>query len=163
MTIGDNLIDVIRNPEFCDRGLLRGLDPHHLYKLVGLALEARFERGHVIFHQGDLTAFFYLIVSGSVELESTSAAGEKHVQTLRAGDVFGWSSVLDGERKHSQARAMSEVVALAFDGQELVPIAVGPVSRKRGPEGEATLRVRKYSGPTGGLADIVHLSAVGQG
>ena len=119
MTIGDNLLEKLLYPEFCDRGLLRNLDPHHLCKLAGLALEARFDSGHVIFHQGDLTGFFYLIISGSVELESVDNAGQKHVQTLRAGDAFGWSSVLDGERKHSLARATSNVVALAFDGGEL--------------------------------------------
>jgi len=119
MTVGENLREIFCTPEFCDRGLLRDLDPHHLHKLAGLALEARFERGHVVFHQGELTGFFYLIVSGAVELESTSAAGEKHVLTLHSGDAFGWSSVLDGERKHFQARALSEVVALAFDGSEL--------------------------------------------
>jgi CRP/FNR family cyclic AMP-dependent transcriptional regulator len=71
------------------------------------------------FIRGDLTGFFYLILSGAMELESTGAAGEKRVITLYSGDAFGWSSVLDGERKHSQARALSEVVALAFDGSEL--------------------------------------------
>lgn len=119
MTIGNNLLERVLYPEFCDHGLLRDLDPHHLCKLAGLALEARFDPEHVIFHQGDLTGFFYLIVSGSVELESVDNAGQKHVQTLHAGDAFGWSSMLDGERKHSLARASSNVVALAFDGREL--------------------------------------------
>lgn len=119
MTVGANLLDTICNLEPSELGLLRGLDPHHLHKLAGLALEARFDHDHVVFHQGDLTAFFYLIVSGSVELESTGGVGGKHLQTLHAGEAFGWSSVLDGERKHSQARALSDVVALAFDGCEL--------------------------------------------
>jgi len=119
MTIGDNLLERVLYPEFSGRGLLRDLDPHHLCKLAGLALEARFDPGHVIFHQGDLTGFFYLIVSGFVELESVDNAGRKHVQTLGPGDAFGWSSVLDGERKHSLARAASNVIALAFDGHEL--------------------------------------------
>ena len=119
MNNGENLLNSICSLETADRGLLRGLDPHHLHKIAALSLEARFDRGHVVFHQGDLTGFFYLIVSGSVELDLATAKGEKHVQTLHAGDAFGWSSVLDGERKHYQARALSDVVALALDGYEL--------------------------------------------
>ena len=119
MTVNDALLDAISSVDRGHHGLLRGLDPHHLHKLAGLALEARFERGHVVFHQGDLTGFFYLIVSGSVELESVGIAGEKYVRTLHPGEAFGWSSILDGERKHSHARAVSDVVALAFDGNEL--------------------------------------------
>lgn len=96
-------------------GLLKDLDPHHLHRLAGLALEACFDPGHIIFHEGDQSAFFYLIASGSVAL----TAGAEIVQTLGVGDAMGWSSLIEGEHKHFQAQALTHVVALAFDGAEL--------------------------------------------
>jgi CRP-like cAMP-binding protein len=110
MTVTEQLLETIGV-----HGLLKDLDPHHLHRLAGLALEAYFEPGHVIFHEGDPSPFFYLIISGSVALN----AGEKIVQVLGAGDAMGWSALIEGEHKHFQAQALTQVVALAFDGAEL--------------------------------------------
>lgn len=96
-------------------GLLKDLDPHHLHRLAGLALEASFEPGHIVFQEGDTAGFFYLILSGSVVLES----GGEVVQTLGPGDALGWSALIEGEHKHFQARALTPVKAFAFDGAEV--------------------------------------------
>jgi len=96
-------------------GLLKDLDPHHLHRLAGLALEASFEPGHIIFHEGDPAGFFYLISSGNVALES----GGETIETLGPGDALGWSSLIEGEHKHFQAQALTPVTAFAFDGAEV--------------------------------------------
>lgn len=41
------------------------------------------------------------------------------IETLSAGDEFGWSSVWVGKRKLFQARALEPVEAPSFDGNEL--------------------------------------------
>lgn len=110
MTANDQLIETISN-----HGLLKDLDPHHLHRLAGLALEAFFDPGHVVFHEGDDCMFFYLLVSGSVLLKS----GDEFVQVLGPGEALGWSSLIEGEHKHFQAVALTRVTALAFDGAEL--------------------------------------------
>lgn len=114
MTSRDELIAPIT-----EHGLLKDLDPHYAYKLVALALEAQYRPGQVIFKEKDTSGFFYLIVSGAVAVEI--AAPERHIQieTLREGDGLGWSSLLGNEPKHLHARALTEVRALAFPGQDL--------------------------------------------
>ena len=42
------------------------------------------------------------------------------VQTLYAGDELDWSAVLPHAGKHFQARALSPVTALAFEGDQLL-------------------------------------------
>jgi CRP-like cAMP-binding protein len=42
------------------------------------------------------------------------------IQTLDAGDEFGWSAVLMGRGKQFQARTLEPVEALMFDGTELL-------------------------------------------
>lgn len=102
-----------------DHGFLHNLDPHYVQKLEALALEAFFVPDQVIFHEGDANGYFYLIVSGSVVLEILGPAGHVEIQTLRAGDAMGWSSLLNTSRKHFQARALTRVTAAALDAAEL--------------------------------------------
>jgi CRP-like cAMP-binding protein len=94
--------------------------PEHIEKLTALATEVRFERDHVIFHEGDECHDFYLIVEGRVALEIEAPGHTFRVQTLHAGDELGWSAILMGRGKHFQARALQPVQALAFDGATLL-------------------------------------------
>jgi CRP-like cAMP-binding protein len=97
------------------------LGPQHIEKLRDLAAECRFEADDVIFREGDDCHDFYLIVSGRVGLEMTVDPGRLlRVQTLTAGDEFGWSALLAGSHKYFQARALTAVDALKFDGDALL-------------------------------------------
>lgn len=110
MTANQQLFEAISN-----HGLLKDLDPRHMHRLAGLALEAFFDPGHIVFHEGDASSYFYLIVAGSVMLKS----GDEVVQILGAGEALGWSSLIEGEHKHFLAQALTSVIALAFEGAEL--------------------------------------------
>ena len=106
MTANDTLIATVT-----DHGLLKDLDPRYAHKLAGLALEARFGSGQVIFTEKDTAGFFYLILSGSVVLEILGPARHIEIETLHDGDGMGWSALLGEEPKHLQARALTEVRA----------------------------------------------------
>lgn len=95
-------------------------EPAHLDRLRAIAREVNFERDQTIFREGDDAHDFYLIVSGRVALEMQEPDHVLRVQTLGAGDEFGWSSVLMGRGKYFQARALDPVHALAFDGPQLL-------------------------------------------
>src|SRR4051794_37295072 len=85
-----------------------------------MASEIEFRPGEVVFHEGDHSSFFYLIVSGNVALEVLSPGRPVRIATLYAGEVLGWSSVTgDTDAKQFQARALEPVHALAFDGARL--------------------------------------------
>ena len=114
MTANDTLIARVT-----DHGLLKDLDPHYAHKLAGLALEAHFAPEQVIFKEKDTAGLFYLILSGSVALEIAGPARRLEIETLHDGDGMGWSALLGDEPKHLQARALTEVRALAFEGKRL--------------------------------------------
>jgi CRP-like cAMP-binding protein len=94
--------------------------PEHIERLTTLAKEVKFERDHVIFHEGDECHDFYLIVEGRVALEIEAPGQTFRVQTLHAGDELGWSAILMGRGKHFQARTLQPLDALAFNGEELL-------------------------------------------
>jgi CRP/FNR family transcriptional regulator, cyclic AMP receptor protein len=95
-------------------------ESRHVEKLETLAKEVRFAQDHVVFREGDECSEFYMIVSGRVALEIEAPDHTLRVQTLSAGDEFGWSALLMGSGKHFQARALEPVEALAFEGAELL-------------------------------------------
>jgi CRP/FNR family transcriptional regulator, cyclic AMP receptor protein len=100
--------------------LLKRLESRHLEKLAGLAREAEFRSGHIIFHQGEQASYFYLLTQGSVALESIAKGRRVTVQTLQAGDAMGWSAVTEPDHSaHFEARALTPVRAIAFDGAQL--------------------------------------------
>ena len=109
------LLAVLRKHPFVEE-----FQPEHIEKLRAMAREASFEAGQTIFREGDDFHDFYLIVSGRVALEIEEVDHVVRVQTLSAGDEFGWSAILMGRGKHFQARALEQVETLAFDGPQLL-------------------------------------------
>jgi CRP-like cAMP-binding protein len=99
---------------------LAGFHADHVERLMALARDVHFDADQVIFREGDDCSDFFLIVEGLVALEIVLPRRTLRVQTLMAGDEFGWSAVLMGRGKHFQARALRPVEALALDGPALV-------------------------------------------
>jgi CRP/FNR family transcriptional regulator, cyclic AMP receptor protein len=98
---------------------LRGFQPQDVQRLATLGTEMRFEPDQLIFHQGEKSRNFYLIVSGRVALESVSGEQIIPVMTLNEGEEMGWSALFSNGLTHFQARAVSLVHAVAFDGKQL--------------------------------------------
>ena len=108
------LQDLERHPFVSD------FSPPDRARLAALAKQVRFAPDQVIFREGDDYSVFYLLGQGMVALELEVPGHVLRVQTLYAGDVFDWSALLPHAGKHFQARALDEVTALAFEGDELL-------------------------------------------
>jgi CRP-like cAMP-binding protein len=97
-----------------------GFWPDHIARLSAMASQVSFRPGELIFHEGDHSSFFYLLVTGNVALEVIPPGRPVRVATLYPGEVLGWSSVTgDTDSKQFQARSLDPVHALAFDGARL--------------------------------------------
>lgn len=98
---------------------VKDFDAAQVEGLAALAKRAHFERNHVLFREDDDCSQFYLIVSGSVALELEAPNRAFRIDTLVAGDEFGWSSVLTGRGKMFQARTLEAVDVFVFEGPDL--------------------------------------------
>jgi CRP/FNR family transcriptional regulator, cyclic AMP receptor protein len=94
--------------------------PEDKARLAALATQVHFDAGQIIFHEGDDYSVFYLLGEGTVALELQMPGQLLRVQTLFAGDELDWSAVLPHAGKHFQARALTPVTALAFEGGQLL-------------------------------------------
>ena len=110
----DTLATLLQSHPFTE-----GFWPEHITRLAAMASEVRFERDELIFHEGDHSSLFYLLLEGNVALEVVTPGRALRVSTLYGGDVAGWSSVVSVEGKQFQTRALEAVRALAFDGARL--------------------------------------------
>ena len=99
--------------------LLAELPLEHLPKLLELAEERDFEQGEIMLIEGDKSECLFLITSGSVALETVAGGRTILIQTLSAGDAMGWSALTKTARTHFQARALSGVQTIAFEGYKL--------------------------------------------
>jgi CRP/FNR family transcriptional regulator, cyclic AMP receptor protein len=93
---------------------LRGLTHHQLVLLSDCALPARFERGEIIFREGDTADRFYVIISGKIALESGPAKKPVIIERIGAGEVLGWSWMLPPYKWHFTARALEPSEAILF-------------------------------------------------
>jgi CRP-like cAMP-binding protein len=97
----------------------RGLTDEQLNCLAEFSREVSFEENDVVLVDGQHSTSFYLVVSGSVVVELRTPGFVSRVQSLSAGDVFGWSSLLDRQDTLFQVRARERTAAIEIDGARL--------------------------------------------
>ena len=100
--------------------LFADLPPEQLSKLLAVAEERSFDDGEIIFVEGARSECLFLIASGKIALEVAASGQKIVVQTLGPGDAMGWSALTGMATTHFQARALSGVQTVAFDGANLV-------------------------------------------
>jgi len=95
----------------------KGLSKQQLELLSSNALAVEFPTGKMIFNEGLPANRFYIVLEGEVALESRS--GKRGVrpdliQTIKAGDVLGWSWLFPPYLWHFDARAVKPTKAIIF-------------------------------------------------
>jgi len=109
----ENLSEILRQHPF-----IAGLSDTHLQILVGCASNVRFAEDAPLIHEGEIAKTFYLVRTGRAALETDfNARGKIRIQTVGPGDVLGWSWLISPYRWHFNGVAVSEVRAIALDGE----------------------------------------------
>jgi CRP/FNR family cyclic AMP-dependent transcriptional regulator len=98
-----------------------GLEEAHIDALLGLAREAVYPAGKDIIAEGDPAETFYILLAGVISLKmSAKEHGELVLGTLRkAGEIFGWSALVEGGRSTASAECLEESYVLTFRKKDL--------------------------------------------
>ncbi len=96
-----------------------GLSEAQLAALSSCASETVFEEDEVVLEEGQRSTSFYLLLSGSVAVELRTPRCAVCVQALGAGQVFGWSALLDDQDTLFKVRSREYTTALRLDGDAL--------------------------------------------
>lgn len=95
--------------------LFRNLDENALAEIAGLLIDRKFLRDAVIFEDGSLGDYMYLIQEGQVKVTKMSEDGrEKILEMLGPGDFFGEMALLDREPRSASVKTTTACVLLAL-------------------------------------------------
>ena len=86
--------------------------------LLYCSVKADYEKGEIIFSEGEIGRYFYAIISGEVLIRREKSGNV--LATLKTGEVFGEMAVLDNNPRSASSVANSRVELYAFDGQRLL-------------------------------------------
>ena len=101
-----------------------GLAADQLAVLTSLAMPVQFDAGQLIFREGEPANRFYLILGGSVALQTRSPEDiATCVATVGAGEVLGWSWLFPPYTWHFDAVAVKATEAIFFYGTWLRHLA----------------------------------------
>jgi CRP-like cAMP-binding protein len=79
--------------------------------------EATYDKGTVIFSEGDSANTLFILYEGIVDLK---IGGEKTVYSLTEhSDIFGWSSLVENARYTATAVAKTDIQAVKIDARKL--------------------------------------------
>ena len=96
---------------------LAGMNSEQLVLLTDCAIPVHFEKGQIIFREGDMANRFYLIESGKVVLESNAGLDNPLIiDTISPGDLLGWSWMFPPYTWQFTARAVEPTAAIFFYG-----------------------------------------------
>lgn len=103
-----------------EQPFFKGMSAEHLRTLADSAMQTWFEADELIFHEDDVANRLYLILEGTVALESSLANGDDVLlQTLGPGEPLGWSWLFSPYIRKLHARALEPTEAIFFYGTRL--------------------------------------------
>jgi CRP-like cAMP-binding protein len=90
----------------------RALGPERLASTRMVLRSRRFQRGRVVYHEGQPAEFLWVVRTGEVRLYKGSGDGRvTTLEVLHPGEMFGAVSALDSERYTASAEAVSDGTA----------------------------------------------------
>jgi CRP/FNR family cyclic AMP-dependent transcriptional regulator len=96
------------------------LAPQTQERLVKLGGIADFEPDEIVVREGDVSDTLGILLSGRLALQlMVPGQGMVTIMSVEPGDIFGWSSVLQGMQTQSTVVASELSQALVLDGPKL--------------------------------------------
>jgi CRP-like cAMP-binding protein len=111
MLLATSLAEILKEHPFAC-----GLSPAHLEALLKCGRVREMQDGELIWRQGEPAEEFYLILEGQVEIGITTPdGGWLEVDSVRGGQVLGWSWIVAPYRWHFDARPSRPVRAVGIN------------------------------------------------
>lgn len=100
--------------------LLKELAPEEIQELTGLCRVETFERGHLIFVEGEESGSVYFLAEGAVRLvKSNPRGGEEELAVLSSGETFGETDLLSEGPRSLTAMVQMNCTAVVLGRKEL--------------------------------------------
>jgi len=95
--------------------MFSGLAPSQLRDVRAIAVKKKFQKGEIIFTEGDESSGFYIISEGMVKIYKVSPEGKEHILHIYDGGMsFGEVPVFAGDHFPATAEAIAKTKAVFF-------------------------------------------------
>jgi CRP-like cAMP-binding protein len=105
--------------------LFEGLPAEDLTALAAVASRRRLGDGEALFEQGQPARTLHVVVQGGLVLRTEADGRSVIVESLRPGDLVGWSAMREGAVTLSTARATGSTEVIAIPIDTIVDLAAG--------------------------------------
>jgi CRP-like cAMP-binding protein len=111
-------MDVVDNDIVAATPLFRGLSPQMSQTLVGKSVPRAYDKGAMLFHQGEAAASFFIILDGWVKIYRTTPDGlEVVLHVFKRGESFAEAAMFLGGRYPASAETVAPSRLLKIDGE----------------------------------------------
>jgi CRP-like cAMP-binding protein len=126
--------------------LFGGLSEEHISEIEKNAIDKHFNKGDVIFYDGDEGDGFYLVVAGSVNVYKLSPEGKEQIlHIVKEGDTIGAVPVFSGKSFPANARAISKSHLLFFDRKKFIQLITNKPSLTMNILALLSMRLREFT------------------
>ena len=109
--------------------IFKELPPANLQQIIIKLEEVKFQKGELIFRQGEPGDYYYLIKKGHCMLSRKPSTNAKEIKLaqLRHQDTFGEDSLLSGEARNVSITALTKTILLRLSKENFISLIKEPV------------------------------------
>ncbi|MGO4498116.1 Crp/Fnr family transcriptional regulator [Paenibacillus sp. 2RAB27] len=103
--------------------LFAQLGEHQLDALIEICTRRTYKPGTILFQEKEIGSVFYMVLSGSVKIYTTSQSGEEKILSIcKSSESFGELSLIDGKPRSASAQTLEESTLLTITGQSFLDL-----------------------------------------
>jgi CRP/FNR family transcriptional regulator, dissimilatory nitrate respiration regulator len=126
--------------------LFEGLPDKELGEIASIAIGKSYQRGEIIFFEGDIAVGFYMVAEGRVKIFKMSPAGKEHIlHIFGAGEPFGEVPVFHGRPFPASAEALEKTATIYFPRDRFIRLVEANPSIALNMLGVLSLRLRSFT------------------
>jgi CRP-like cAMP-binding protein len=104
--------------------LFWGMKRDFVKEVMNIGKKESYHKGDFLFHEGDPAANFYILIKGQVKL-TIGETGQMVYTVDRAGEAFGWSSLIERDVYSASGECQQETLLQKFDSRALLKLVEG--------------------------------------
>ena len=126
--------------------LFGGLPEDQLEEIKKVSVDKHFDKGEIIFFDGDEGVGFYLVIEGSVNVYKISSEGKEQIlHIVKEGETIGAVPVFSGKSFPANARALSKSHLLFFPRETFIRLITNKPSLTMNILALLSMRLREFT------------------
>ena len=126
--------------------LFGGLSESHLKEIRRIAVDKKFNKGEIIFFDGDVGNGFYLVMTGTIKVYKVSPEGKEQIlHIVKEGESIGAVPVFSGKSFPANAQAILKSHLLFFPREKFINLITNNPSLTMNILALLSMRLREFT------------------